>query len=72
MFLYEVLFRVGEDERSKFVLALSEEDLVAFLDGQALGQYSYIERAENPELTFTPGPNLLTRRDDGLWVESVV
>ena len=70
MFLFEVLYSVGEDELSKFVLALNEDDLVAFLDSQNLGPYSYIQRAENPELTFRPGPNVLTRREDGLWEES--
>lgn len=72
MFLFEVLYSVGEEELSKFVLATSEEDLTAHLDTQDLGVYSYILRAEDPELTFPLGPNRLDRQEDGTWIESVV
>ena len=70
--LYEVFYREGENELSKYVLAESEADLQALIAEQGLEASAYFKRADNPESTFPPVV-LVTRLDrqaDGTWIES--
>lgn len=71
--LYEVLYREGEEELKKYVLAVSEDDLTTYLEGQALDQMAYILVASTPEFTLEPAASVgttLTKADDGRWDES--
>ena len=70
--LYEVFYREGEEELSKFVLAESEADLQALIAEQGLEASAYFKRADNPESTFPPVVPItrLDRQPDGTWIES--
>ncbi len=74
MDLYRVVYREGEDELQKYIVAIDEPDVqqhIADLAGAA-----YIKIADDTtgglEYTFEPGPTQLTKKDDGsgLWEET--
>lgn len=72
MDLYEVIYRVGEDELKKYVVAVDEADIQQHV--QDLPGAAYYKVADDTsgtfEYSFEPGPTQLTKREDGLWEQT--
>ena len=73
MELYEVLYREGEEELKKYILADSEEDLSSYVAEQDLADSAYYLLATDADMDFSlvAGPTQLTKNPEtGLWEET--
>lgn len=70
--LFEVLYREGEEELKKFILATDEADVQARIAEQELEGAAYFAVAETDEIDVTAvqGPTQLTKNTDGIWEET--
>jgi len=70
--LYEVLFREGEEELKKYVLAENEEDLQANITDLVDSAYYALATESEMDFSLVQGPTQLTKDQTlGVWVETI-
>lgn len=70
--LYEVLWREGEEELKKYVLATDEVDLQQYIQNLAGHAYYMLAEGDAVDTTALRGPTQLTKDPNqlGVWLET--